>query len=971
MTAPTNAEPTPTQATGAVDAGTNPPVKTLLQTQAINGVNAQGQAVGFGIRAEDGTLSTLRRNSETGELYDPGGIPSGSATIDPGAGKNDDSGAPAAAVRPGTTLSTDQFITPKPNVLDSFVNYTYRASVYLMTPQQVNRLTLSKKKTINGYYLLFQSGGAPTNTGGFQGANSQQPVYYENDGKSSSTTTTPTSSSPDAGRNPAFPNDFYIDNITIETLMAGSMKTAHASANIKFTVVEPNGITLLDNLYQAVQDFMPVNVKRPINYNAITYLMVIRFYGYDQNGNLITNIGAPDASGTSDPNAIIEKFIPFRLSKVDMQISSKLVSYNFEGLPYSVSVAAGTRRGTIPYDIQLTASTVGQILTAKQTANSNTAPSATNPGGTTTVPQTETAINPETGEQYQRLKAPDTASSAPSASKTITQGLADAMNDFQKNLVKQGVYEKADVYEINLDPAIAKASVVLKSTKVEKSQSAMGNPDALLQEKIAADISAKNIPITAGMQLVQVIELIIRNSDYIRAEELAGFSANPDSDALETKNPSGKQVQWFNISFSAEQLEYDSLRNDFAYKIIYNVTPWQIDNFNSKFFPMNKFRGLHKSYPYWFTGKNIAVLDYSETLNNLYNITVSGAPDKENIGERQRRLLTSSMREIPFYNYSSASSETRQGTETKANEAAANLAENLYDPSGLALCKLKIVGDPAWMQQGSFVGGVTPQELTFTGFLPDGTINYDSGQVNFEVAWQRPEDYDINTGLADPYSRTSARNGNQRQPIQSRVYTARTVTSEFNNGKFTQNIEGLLYTFLKPREPNNKAATAPVPKTNQATDDKNNYQPAATNTPAQTSQRLGGEANPAGNNPAQTASSLRTPTTYYENDGTPSTGVSQSAVQTAMAAAGSQGAGGMPVAPTTAEFNSGAAAGNSPAEPQQASAVLPAQPPEPPTTGTGQTVGSSIFVPPATADRVNFNTLAGVPSAPQDTATET
>jgi hypothetical protein len=841
-----------------------------------------------------------------------------------------------------------------------------------MTPEQVNRLTLTKKKTINGYYLLFQSGGAPVNTGGFQGANSQGTVYAENDGKTSSTTATPTSNQPDAGRNPAFPNDFYIDSITVETLMAGSMKTAHASANIKFTVVEPNGITLLDNLYQAVQDFMPNNVKRPINYNAITYLMVIRFYGYDQNGNLVTNIGAPDASGTSDPNAIIEKFIPFRLSKVDMQVSNKLVTYNFEGLPYSVSVAAGTRRGTIPYDIQLTASTVGQILTGKQkAANADTAPGAANPGGTTTVPQTETAINPETGEQYQKLKAPDNASSAPSASKTVTQGLADAMNEFQKNLVKQGTYEKADVYEINLDPEISKASVVLKGAKVEKDQSAMGDKDALLQEKIAADISAKNIPITAGMQLVQVIELIIRNSDYIRAEELAGFSTSPDSDALETKNPKGKQVQWFNISFSAQQLEYDSLRNDFAYKIIYNVTPWKIDNFNSKFFPMNKFRGLHKSYPYWFTGKNIAVLDYSENLNNLYNITVSGSPDKENIGERQRRLLTSSMREIPFYNYSPASSETRQGTETKGNEAAANLAENLYDPSGLAICKMKIVGDPAWMQQGSFVGGVTPQELTFTGFLPDGTINYDSGQVNFEVAWQRPEDYDISNGLADPYSKTSARNGNQRQPIQSRVYTARTVTSEFSNGKFTQNIEGLLYTFLKPQQPNNKAATAPVPKTDPNSDDKNNYQPAATTTPAQTSQRLGGEASPAASNPAQTASSLRTPATYYENDGTSSTSASQSAVQTAMAAAGTQGAGGMPVAPTTAEFNSGQSASNSPAEPQQASAVLPAQPPEPATSGTGQNIGLNEFVPPAKADRVNLDTLAAVPSAPQDTATET
>jgi hypothetical protein len=161
-------------------------------------------------------------------------------------------------------------------------------------------------------------------------------------------------------------------------------------------------------------------------------------------------------------------------------------------------------------------------------------------------------------------------------------------------------------------------------------------------------------------------------------------------------------------------------------------------------------------------------------------------------------------------NFQTASTENSAGSSGKQNEPQANLAENLYDPVGLANCNLKIVGDPAWIQQGSFAGGVSAQEFDFSPFLPDGTINFDAREIQFEIAWQRPEDYDINTGLADPYSRSS-----KRQPVQSRVYTAMQCISEFRQGSFYQTIQGRLYFFMKPNA-SNKAATAPMPPATQA-----------------------------------------------------------------------------------------------------------------------------------------------------------
>lgn len=132
----------------------------------------------------------------------------------------------------------------------------------------------------------------------------------------------------------------------------------------------------------------------------------------------------------------------------------------------------------------------------------------------------------------------------------------------------------------------------------------------------------------------------------------------------------------------------------------------------------------------------------------------------------------------------------------------------MYSPNDLARVKVRIIGDPAWIQQGSIFAGVEPANFNFNAFNPDGTINFDSNQIMFEIAWQRPEDYDPSTGLADPYSGGYSGTANaKRKPIQSNVYQAHKVTSEFRNGRFEQTLEGGLYTFPKPDKSNTVSPT--------------------------------------------------------------------------------------------------------------------------------------------------------------------
>jgi hypothetical protein len=199
---------TPTQAatlaggTPAADSGTNAPTKTLAQTQSVPAQPAQP--------------TDTNREKPTA-----GGEPGVGATSDDGSG-----------TRSTTKMIIDKFsgtVKPKPNVLDQYASYTYSISWYLLAPETYGKVLNSRTQRPNlaGDQLLMQSGGAPV-SGNTPGS---------------------------VGRNAYFPNDYYLDNLEIKSVMLGSgSRSAHNSTEIKFVVTEPNGISLLDNLYSAVSD---------------------------------------------------------------------------------------------------------------------------------------------------------------------------------------------------------------------------------------------------------------------------------------------------------------------------------------------------------------------------------------------------------------------------------------------------------------------------------------------------------------------------------------------------------------------------------------------------------------------------------------------------------------------------------------------------------------------------------------------
>jgi len=703
-------------------------------------------------------------------------------------------------------------VTPQPNILDNYASYTYQASLYLISSENYTRMVNTNEKNLADAQLLVQSGGASQ-----------------------------------VGRSQFFTNDYYIDDIEMDHVFAanGGSRLAHNVTNIKFTVIEPSGITFAQNLDAAVQQFLGGVENKKKNWTAQIYLMVIRFYGYDAQGNLVRG-GVNKPNGTSDPNAFVEKWYPINISELKFKIASKVVEYNIKGVVAPYYIGASSARGTIPFNVELSGQTIKDILAgpavygagqAAVTAGGNSAPApvkepvnirqqnaaaaaggnrgrgATGQPGTGVNIRQQNAAAAAAGPRGRGATAPESttptaappppkADAATSAKKTVRQGLMAALNEYQQELVAAKKITYPDTYEIEFAlPALASAKITSPSglNKSATSMSTSGTAaDQKLGSKQSMDPASRIQGATAGMQLTQFIDNLLRNSTYIKDQQT--IINNENTGIATATGVNIINTAWYKISFTATQGQYDPLRNDYAYNIKYTISPFKIAMLNSPYFKQPQYTGSHKQYSYWFTGENTAVIDYEETLDNLYYTIVSGSPDLKGI--------TSSALEILKFQAQTASGQSNQGAENGANEAAANAADQLYSPSDLANCNLTIVGDPAWMAQGEAGIGINPRDqFYFQPFLPDGTINFESQQILFEVGYNTVKDYDLLTGLMDPdrgnLSALSQIDTKTRGPSPTRinrVYTAKTATSYFKKGKFTQLIKGKLKDFYTAQE---------------------------------------------------------------------------------------------------------------------------------------------------------------------------
>jgi len=239
-----------------------------------------------------------------------------------------------------------QAIIAQPNVLDQYSSYTYAISWWLLTPEQYNASQLAPAPNTGNWSLLCQSGGAPVGQ-----------------------------------RNPSFPVDFYLDDLEIETyLMGKGTNMSTNAADIRFKVVEPNGLTLIQRLYEAVVNAykfpkaaaganptVNTNVSQVTpNYGSAIYALTVEFYGYDSQGNLVAPARGQytinGQLGNNNSQAVIRKYYPFLIQNITFRTVANQIEYQVTGKPIPYATGTSQARGTIPFAFALAGTTVAQLL---------------------------------------------------------------------------------------------------------------------------------------------------------------------------------------------------------------------------------------------------------------------------------------------------------------------------------------------------------------------------------------------------------------------------------------------------------------------------------------------------------------------------------------------------------------------------------------------------------------------------------
>jgi hypothetical protein len=534
-----------------------------------------------------------------------------------------------------------------------------------------------------------------------------------------------------AYRSPYFPLDFYIDDVELDGVLSGTgTQHIHNQHTIRFSVTEPYGLTFIERLHSAVKHYkLKQGVPEDkIVYQSQMYLMVIRFYG-----NAIDGTQHDLASLTNSDARFTEKYIPFVFTGIRFRMQDDKIVYNCEAAAPMSYYNLNATHSAVPANMELTGITVGDVL--------------------------------KTGGTYNSLE-----------------------QQLNKHAIKvaKGT-EFANVYRIEFEPGadIENKKIIPTTSGTNKNRAAMKsskeNPSPASADRIDSLKRIKSIQ--AGTSIVQAIETIVRNSEFVTNQQVVVIDEKTGQPRL-SDNTANQPFQWFKVVMQATPRsdKINPETGDHAYEIVYRIKRYQTTPKGDKFFPPPLYRGDHKSYKYWFTGQNTQVLNFTQDFNYLYfQQQALRLPGIEPPAEINTINVTRSY-------YMPRTLEDDTGTENGSGKIAAGVASTLYSPGDQAEANIEIVGDPDWIAQSEVFYGVDKSHND--PFEEDGSININASQVYFSIEYSAPGDYRDN-GVLDPVRDEF----DHTLPLMRLSYTGISVTSKFSAGQFTQSIRGALNTW--------------------------------------------------------------------------------------------------------------------------------------------------------------------------------
>lgn len=613
------------------------------------------------------------------------------------------------------------------NPLSSYSSYTYGLSFYIVTPEFHNEFVSRGifLKDSPGYYIVAQSGGIKE----------LEPRAITDSGKLDS----PVNNSG---------LDFYIEDLAINSLLAtGSSPIVRTS--VEFKIIESLGFTFLTRLAKTVEELNKKSVLlsqsggKPNLYQH-HYVIGIKFHGYDENGNLVTQ-----SSNSNNSLETCERFFSIIISNITYKLDGRATTYTVTAVPSGQSAAQGLKRGMVKKTTTINATTVGEAIGNSEKSNR-------------------------------------------SSKKSLIQILNDTQFE-EKDSKRRKLVNKYSVEWLGKE--ILNSNLVSNDTfdLATINQSSVKNTrDSNVRTSSKAtsyDPNTRTLTIDQGTSAISVIDNIIAKSTYVTKKLLEQNNAQLQT-ATKTLSLS-TELQWYSINTIAKPLDYDTEVNDWVYDIVYQIQPYSIPYLRSLYKDKtSKYYGPVKEYDYFLTGQNTEIINYEVKYDSQFFVIRSITNSSD--GNANVEGIDSSVSISP--QPASPTSVNLSGY-NNVSGIAENVKANVNNIVDQATATLRITGDPdLLMPCVSNHPSLTPEYFQKL-YGPDGySINPYGGQIFIEIKFNLAEDYtdqgvlDVSNSIRFYESHANAR----KMGINGIVYRITEVKNSFRSGKFEQELDCLI-----------------------------------------------------------------------------------------------------------------------------------------------------------------------------------
>jgi hypothetical protein len=516
--------------------------------------------------------------------------------------------------------------------------------------------------------------------------------------------------------------------------------------------------------------------------------------------------------GFTEQNEVIDlpqlkKYIPIKLQTIEMHVTGKGSTYKITCIAWNDG-AHSDRYTKLKSDVGISGKTVQEVL---QTGENSL----------------QKVLN-----DYQRLQVKDgtvnvadqivilfptdisSSSSTSNSGSNQKENSSTATANPSTTANNNTLFQKLGVVETNIgsvtnlvqDPvycnAIGCSSMGYNTEK--KGDTPYAKEEQVYDEKtntwlpLTPDITIGNLQFKQSSDVINAINQVIIQSDYARQ---ALKKEQIDENGM---------IPWWRIDAEFYQIPSEENYTKTGTKprlIVYRVVPYRVHS--GKFMPANTpapgFDNLKKQaikeYNYIYTGKNLDIIDFDINIkagfytkftaaNNSKSQDVQRQANNSNVDAEnvespplsgQKNPITGSAgtKTLPVGTITSNEFQGCGGAETIATRVAIQFYEAVTEGADMVTVDLKIIGDPYYIGDSGLGNYSAPTTTGLTNMTDDGSVSYQTSEVDIVVNFRTPVDINQSTGMYDFADSKILLN-------YSGLFKINTVTHNFSHGQFTQ-----------------------------------------------------------------------------------------------------------------------------------------------------------------------------------------